>query len=191
MGNIFELNNVLNYIWLIPIIFSIHEIEEWNILKWYQKYYRNLPESTNTSIRIHIVVLSLVSFLLTYVAYVLNETFLYSLIVAFLASFIFLNLVQHIIWTVQLRAYSLGLITGILSFLVTIFVNIELVQNTHFNPLFYGIIVFTVLPIRETMRVKGEMTPEVRKVHHFFIKIEKILRKLIKDNKQRNESEEI
>ena len=179
MSHILGFNNDLDYIWFIPIIFSIHEIEEWNILKWYKRYYKNLPESTNTSIRIHIVVLSLISFFLTYLAYILNGTFLYSLIVAFMSSFILLNATQHIIWTVQLRAYSPGLITGILSMIVTLFVNIELVQNTHFILLFYALIVFTILPIRGTIRVKGEMTAEVRKVHNFFIKIEKILRKSI------------
>lgn len=179
MGNILGLHNVLDYLWFIPIVFSIHEFEEWDILKWYRKYYRDLPESTNISIRIHIVVLSLVSFLLTYLAYILNETFLYSLIVAFLTAFIFLNTVQHIIWTVQLRVYSPGLVTGILSIFGTILINVELVQNTQFNPLFYGINIFTILPIRETLRVKGEMTAEVRKVHLFFIRIEKMLRKII------------
>ncbi len=178
MGNLLGFKHVLNYVWFIPIIFSIHEFEEWNILKWYKKYYKNLPESTNTSIRIHIVALSITSFFLTYLAYVLNGTFLYSLLIAFLSAFIFLNVFQHIIWTVQFRAYSPGLITGIISIIVVLFVNIELVLNTHFNRLFYFIIVLTILPIRGTLKVKGEMTAEIRKVHNFFIKTEKILRRL-------------
>lgn len=177
MSNLLGFKHVLNYVWLIPIIFSIHEFEEWDILKWYKKYYKNLPESTNTSVRIHIVTLSIASFFLTSLAYILNGTFLYSLIVAFLSAFIFLNVFQHIIWTVQFRAYSPGLITGIISIIVVLFVNIELVQNTHLNPLFYSIIVLTIVPIRGTLRANGEMTAEIRKVHNFFIKIEKILRR--------------
>lgn len=180
MSNLIGFEHVLNYVWFIPIIFSIHEFEEWNILKWYKKYYRNLPESTNTSIRIHIVALSIASLFLTYLAYILNGTFLFSLIVAFLSAFIFLNVFQHIIWTAQLRAYSPGLITGIISIIVVLFVNIELVQSTHFNPLFYSIIVLTILPIKSTLRVNGEMTAEIRKAHNFFIKMERILRRLIK-----------
>ncbi len=69
--------SVNSYIWIIPVMFSIHEFEEWNILKWYKKYYRNLPASTNTSIRIHIVALSLISFLLTSIAVSAHGTFIF------------------------------------------------------------------------------------------------------------------
>jgi len=31
----------INIIWAIPIFFSLHELEEWNILKWYKKHYVN------------------------------------------------------------------------------------------------------------------------------------------------------
>lgn len=167
----------MNYIWLIPIAFSVHELEEWNILKWYRKYFSNLPDSSNTSIRIHIVTLSLVAFLLTYLARILSGTFAFSLIIAFLSAFILLNFIQHIIWTAQLRAYSPGLLTSCLSVMVVTLVHIELIQSALFSLPFYALVVFTIMPIRETLKVKGEMTPEIRKVHEFFIKIEKMLRR--------------
>lgn len=69
MENFFGLADIRNYIWILPVVFCIHEFEEWNILRWHKKYYTNLPESTNTSIRIHIVVLSIIAFLLTLIAY--------------------------------------------------------------------------------------------------------------------------
>lgn len=177
--NIFPgLNIIINYIWIIPVTFSIHEFEEWNILKWYKKYYRNLPNSTDVSIRIHIVVLALISFLLTFIAYIFANMFLFSLIITLMSAFILLNFFQHIIWTIQLKAYSPGLITGLLCFLAVLFVNFVFIANNLVYTPFYLLTGLIILPLRATLRVNGEMTDEVRNVHLFFIKMEKYLRKI-------------
>src|SRR4030042_2408289 len=97
---------VIIIIWALPIFFSLHELEEWNILDWYKKYYFNLPPSTKCSIHLHIVFFCFMGFLLTYLAYLFRETFLFSLIISFLSCFILLNTFQHIVWTFQLKTYS-------------------------------------------------------------------------------------
>lgn len=33
--------------WSIPVILLLHELEEWNILKWYKLNYLNPPSSDN------------------------------------------------------------------------------------------------------------------------------------------------
>jgi hypothetical protein len=55
--------NPVDLIWALPVFFSVHELEEWNILDWYKKYYKNLPESTNFSIHLHIIAFCLIGFL--------------------------------------------------------------------------------------------------------------------------------
>jgi hypothetical protein len=175
MGNILGLADTTNYVWIIPLAFSIHEFEEWNILKWYKKYYKNLPGSTNTSIHIHIVSLSILSFLLTFAAYITSGTFLFSLIVAFISSFILYNFIQHIIWTLQLKTYSPGLATASFCVLSVIYVNIQLIQNDRIILLFYLTLIFFIPSLIGTIKVKGEMTKEILRVHYFFIKMEKVL----------------
>ena len=176
MGNILGLHDLYGYIWIIPLIFSIHELEEWNILKWYKKHYKNMPESTNTSIRIHIIVFSMASFLLTYLAYMARETFIFSIIIVFLSSFLFFNFLQHVIWTVQLKSYSHGLITASLSVIAVVFVNMVLIQNKLISIPFYAIGLLYIPPIVRTVKIKGEMTKEILNVHRFFIKTEKMLK---------------
>lgn len=178
MDNILGLTNIICYIWLIPLVFSIHELEEWNILKWYKKYYKNLPESTNTSIHIHIVVLSAFSFLLIFIAYIASGTFLFSLIIAFISSFIFHNFIQHVIWTIQLKTYSPGLATASFCILSTIYVNILLVLNSLIILPFYLFFILFIPSLIGTMKVKGEMTKEIWKVHCFFISVEKAFAKI-------------
>lgn len=166
----------LNILWIIPFVFSIHELEEWNILKWYKTYYRNLPASTNVSIRIHIVVLALTSFLLTGVALAFHGTFLFSAIVVFMSAFVLLNFLQHVIWTAQLKVYSPGLVTAVICLIAVAVVNIIFITNGRIDTPFYLLVLLIIPALMATLRVKGEMTKEVRSVHEFFIKVEKALR---------------
>ena len=180
MNNILGFTSVYNYIWMIPVLFSIHEVEEWNILRWYKKYYRNLPESTNTSIRIHIIIFSIASFLLTFLAYAARETFLFSLIIVFLSCFILQNFIQHVIWTLQLKTYSPGLATVVPCVLYVLFVNVLFIQNGLIILPFYLMVLLVVPPVIRTMNVKGEMTKDIVHVHHFFIRMEKAFNRIVK-----------
>ena len=166
----------INIIWALPIFFSIHEIEEWNILDWYKKYYINMPGSTEFSIHLHIIFFCALGFLLTFLAYLFHETFLFSLIISFLSGFILLNTFQHIFWTIQLKTYSPGLVTAIIFLCVSIFVNIVLLRNNMIQKPYYAILFLIIIPAINTLKIKNEMTPEIRRVHIFFIKIENFLK---------------
>lgn len=168
--------NPINLIWAIPILFSIHELEEWNILDWYRKYYVNIPKSTHFSIHLHIVSFCVVGFLLTYVAYHFRETFIFSLIVSFISAFILLNTFQHVVWTLQLKTYSPGLVTGLLAFCVVLFVNVVLIRNHMIQIPYYALLLLVIIPAINTVKIKNEMTPEIRRVHIFFINISNLLR---------------
>lgn len=164
-------------IWLIPVFFSIHELEEWKILKWYKKYYRNLPDSTNFSVRLHIISFCIISFVLTIVAYYIQIPVIFSLIMIFISVFILLNTIQHIIWTIQIRGYSVGLSTAIICLIITIIVNYSLVIQGYLHPVFYALVILIIGPIIGTIKVNHEMSNEIRNAHLLFIKIEKILKR--------------
>ena len=166
----------LNFIWAIPVFFSLHELEEWNILNWYKKYYVNLPGSTDFSIHLHIIFFSAAGFLLTYIAYQFHQTFLFGIIISFISGFILLNTFQHVVWTLQLKTYSPGLASGIVMFSVMVYVNAVLIRNELIQLPYYAIILLFIKPAINTIRIKNEMTPEIRKVHIFFIKIAELLR---------------
>ena len=179
MEKIISSIGIYNLIWVIPVLFSIHEFEEWNILKWYKKHYTNLPDSTNYSIHLHIIVLSTVSYLLTFTAYLLKDTFVFDFIIFFLTCFILFNITQHIIWTIQLKAYSVGLITGIVCLSFCIFIDTIFMINNKLNPLYFTMVLIFVIPIINTAKVKGEMTKEVLNVHIFFRGIEKRIKGIV------------
>ena len=169
----------IHFIWAIPIFFSLHELEEWNILDWYKKHYKNLPASTPFSIHLHIFFFCFVGFLLTLIAFLLRDAFLFSLIISFLSAFILLNTFQHVVWTFQLKTYSPGLISAIILLSVTVFVNIVLIENNLIQVPFYVVLLVFIIPALNTLKIKNEMTPEIRRVHHIFIRLEQILKKRV------------
>ena len=174
------IDKVIELIWIIPISFFIHELEEWNILRWYKKYYKNLPESTNLSIRLWIVFISILIFLLISLAYVLKSTFIFSILVIFITTFIIVNTIQHFILTFQFKTYSHGLITALLCTICTTYVNVVFIINGLLLTPFYIIFALSFLPIINTLKAKNEMTSEVRWAHEIGILIEKAIMKIIK-----------
>lgn len=176
MNQLFAVMNNVNIIWIIPALLFLHELEEWNILKWYRKYYTDFTASTNTSIRIHIITLGIIAFLLTFIAWI-SPIAIRSIIVIFLSSFILTNTIQHVIWTFQYKAYAPGLTTAILCVVVYTFVNILLVKNEMILTPFYLILLLGIPTVKKTIKSKHQMTPEVRKIHNFFIKVERYFRR--------------
>jgi hypothetical protein len=164
-----------NVVWTIPVFLFIHELEEWNILRWYKMHFNHLPKSTNTSIRIHIVTFGVVGFLLTTIVYI-SPLVVRSVLVIFLSVFVLTNAVQHIIQTFQYKTYAPGLSTGILCTAACAYANIILVgKGMMFIPL-YLLVLLGIPTVVKTVKLKHEMTPEIRRIHEIFIKIEYGLR---------------
>ncbi len=175
MNQVASFINSINVIWLIPIFLFIHELEEWNILSWYKKYFNNLPGSTNVSIRIHIFTFGIVGFLITILAYI-SPAVIKSLLIIFLSGFVLTNTIQHIIQTFQYGSYAPGLSTGIICTAACVLVNVVLVQKGMiFIPLYF-IILLGIPTVIKTIKLKHEMTPEIRRIHELFIGIENKLR---------------
>lgn len=62
--------------WSIPVILTFHELEEWNIMKWYKQYYIDLPPFNNLTIRTWLLFISLVGFLWTYISILMPNGYL-------------------------------------------------------------------------------------------------------------------
>ncbi len=172
MNQLFSFINSMDLIWIIPVLLFIHELEEWNILTWYKKYFVNLPASTETSVKIHIFTLGVAAFLLTLIARI-APLIIANILILFLSGFVLTNTIQHIIQTFQYKTYAPGLITGIITVAGCVFVNIILVRDGMIYLPFYAILLLGVPAVINTIKLKHQMTPELRRVHEFFIRVEK------------------
>lgn len=166
--------DVIAMVWLIPVFLSVHELEEWNILSWYRKHFTDLPASTETSIRIHIFTLCAAAVLLTLLA-VVSPPGVAGPIVVFMSGFAATNTAQHLVWTIQHRAYAPGLATGILCTASCVFVNVLWVRHGLIFPPLYLLAAAGIPSVIQTIRLKHRMPQEVRRVHEFFIRIERLL----------------
>ena len=64
--------------------------------------------------------------------------------------------------------------------IVAVFVDILLVENSMVRIPYYALLVLVIIPAINTVKIQNEMTPEIRRVHIIFVKIENFLRNLSK-----------
>jgi len=183
MGSIFvTLSQIdfLTWLWLFVIAFALHEIEEWNILRWYQRNYVDLPPSTDKAVRVWIVLVILVGVVWCAVATLpRNPTF---------AAYMFLpaiavamqNALQHVYWLFQFRQYAPGIVTAVF-FLIPLGAHLALrTVWQNYVPVWY-VVIFALLLIPgliQTVQAGNRMTKQIRAIHHLGIKLAGLLERL-------------
>jgi hypothetical protein len=165
-----------DYAWVLAALFGVHELEEWNILDWYERHYVNLPPSTKFSTRLHIAVLSLAALGLILIATALRATPAFGAIFVFFSLFVAVNALQHVAWSFQTKSYSPGLATGLLLVSAATLMNLAFVLDGLIDPRLYAMAALAIPPLVDTLRSPKEMTKAVLRVHRFFIRAEALLR---------------
>ena len=164
--------NLKTIMWVVPIIFFIHEMEEWNILDWYHSTYETPPPSTKLSCRLWLWAISIWGFLMTAIAYVIPNESIAAMIILILIAFTVLNGFQHIYWTIAFKKYAPGLIGSSLGIIAgTIITAMILVQHLA-NPLYVIALFLITLPvIVQTILAKNKLTKIFYRLHLFTVKI--------------------
>ena len=103
-------------VWLLPVAFALHELEEWNIAEWYRRYWTNVdPAIVNQrNSWTWLAFASLFGFLWTLLAVRFRNpkhTF-HVLLIFFIA--VFSHCIAHVYWLFSLGAYAPGVVTSIL-----------------------------------------------------------------------------
>ena len=104
-------------LWLVPIILTIHNIEEAPFMEGWSKRLplKVHPTVTTRQFIIAVTFLTIVGFMLTYfgVEYLANQTG-YLMVLGIQAILLFNTFIPHIATTLRFRMYSPGVITAIL-----------------------------------------------------------------------------
>ena len=176
MNNIFTtLTQIdfLSWLWLFVIAFTLHEMEEWNILRWYQRNYVDLPQSTDKAVRVWIVFVILVGFIWCAVATVPGNPIF--------AAYVFLpaiavavqNALQHVYWLFHFKQYAPGIITSIFCLIpFGAYLAIQAVWQ-NYVPIWYVVILILLLTpgLIQTVQSGNRMTKQIRAIHHLGIKL--------------------
>ena len=143
----------------IPIILTFHELEEWNILRWYKRHYIDPPPSDNLAVRTWILFCSLVGFLWTLISVWIPNNYLTAILMSLLILVTIQNAIQHIYWQIHFQAYSPGVIFSTIGLILGVFVIFK-ATKAGYLPIWLDLfLLIALIPTTiETIRAKNTMT---------------------------------
>ncbi len=162
-------SDFLVLVWLFPIAVTIHEFEEWNIVRWYERNFVNLPPLEDRGLRAWIVFSSLLAFAWTALAVLTGSAPLAGFILLLAFALMLQNALQHIFYVVYFRSYAPGVITGVLLLVpIILYLTVRAVSDA-IVPGWYALllIAFTLPNLVQTVRAGNTMLPSLLAVHRF------------------------
>jgi hypothetical protein len=162
--------------WIIPIVFFLHEMEEWNILNWYHATYNPPPKSTKLSCRIWLFIISIWAFILSALAYVIPEKHISAGIVIFLVVFTTFNGLQHIYWTISFKKYAPGVIFSSLGIICGATVTATALQQELVSSIYViALYILTIPFLIMTFKAKNTLIKPFEQLHNLTLKIVEFL----------------
>ncbi len=162
--------NFFTLLWLFPIALTIHELEEWQIIKWYDKYFTDMPENkSDTSTRFFLIFISIVSFIWTGVAVFTQSEQVATLIMMPFMAIVLLNSFQHIYWLFQFKSVSPGTISACLLLLpICLYIILNGFTNG-FIPwwLLTLLIIYLLYGMNETIKAKNTLSKSFQIINRF------------------------
>lgn len=158
----------LTAIWLLPVALILHEAEEWNILRWEQRNFVNLPAKTNVGVRTFLVVFTLFGFLWTALAALTNNPTIAAFVFLPFAAGAFLNALQHLFYTMYFRQYAPGVITSVVLYLPIVGYLTARAIEEHLVPVAYvvALMFLTLLGLIQTMKAGHTVTKPFQAISH-------------------------
>src|SRR5512145_2998823 len=169
--------NFLIYLGCFAVAFALHEFEEWNIMRWYRRNYVDMPPTTDRAARTWIVFISGIGVIWCLVALASGDPRV--------AAWIFLpavllavqNALQHVYWVFYFRQYAPGVITAALLLIpLGIYGTVQAVGQQYVPWWYVGALALLVVPgLIQTIKAGNRMTPLIRSIHHFSMKLAKMI----------------
>ena len=168
MLNLVDSIEFSHLIWVIPVVQLIHELEEWNILKWYKENYVDLPDSTNLSIRVWILFFSLFVYVWTTLCFFTPNRVISAILVSLLIMITTQNGLQHLYWLFYFKKYAPGVVSFVILLIPLNTYVVYRILKQEFLPFWLLIIIMALMipGLIETIRARNRMTKIVRVVVH-------------------------
>jgi hypothetical protein len=157
-------------IWILPIAWAFHEMEEWNIIAWYQSRFVNPPEMTPLSVLTLLTCSTLAGFLWTSIASLFrNSKITAGILLVFFILAAFINAVQHISWTVMFCAYSPGVLSSVFLIIPSVIYVTWRVLKERLLPKWFIIILYLLVVPRiiETIKYGNRVMPMFEGLYRF------------------------
>lgn len=170
----------LTWLWIFTAAFALHEVEEWNILRWYQHSYVDLPPSTNKAVRAWIVFAVLVGFVWCAAATLPGSPVFAACVFLPAIAVAVQNALQHVYWLFYFKQYAPGIITAVFCLIPSgIYLAIRAIGENLVPVWYVGILLLLIIPgLVQTVRARNRMTGPIRAIHHIGIKLAEWLERL-------------
>ncbi|MBN1146020.1 MAG: HXXEE domain-containing protein [Anaerolineales bacterium] len=170
----------LAWLWIFVGAFALHELEEWNILHWYQRNYTDLPPSSHKAVRLWIIFVILIGVAWCAAATIPGNPVFAAYVFLPAIAVVMQNALQHIYWLIFFRQYAPGIITAAFCLIpLGIYIANRAVQE-NLAPIWYvGILILLIIPgLVQTVKAKNKMTKPIRAIHHIGIRLSELLDRL-------------
>jgi len=159
-------------LWLFVVVFVLHEVEEWNIMRWYQRNFVDLPPTTDKAARTWIVLISAIGLVWCIIATLPGNPTIAAFVLLPAVVLALQNAFQHVYWLFYFKQYAPGIVTSVI-FLIPLGVYLIVRASQNYVPIWYvGILLLLIIPgLLQTVKAKSRMTPQIRGIHNLSIKL--------------------
>jgi hypothetical protein len=166
---IFDQLSFLNTLWLFFVVFALHELEEWNIIKFERRNFIGIPPAaTEKSDRMFIGFFILVGFIWCAAATLPGSPVVAVYIILPVIFFMLTNSIQHVFWSLYFKQYAPGIITAVLLLIpINCYVIFRAIQQEYVSIWYVGACtLLAVSALVKTVRAGKQMTPYVQAAHN-------------------------
>lgn len=170
-----------NAIWLAPLAFGIHEMEEWNIDSFEKTHFADPGYASlvdHPVLWIGLALITLAGILWTALtSWPKNARFAAFLTLPFFIFVAFGNALQHLVWTVSFRTYAPGVVTAVLLVAPVVIGLTILALRQRLIPWWYAVVLYVALTptlistVRGAASVPPELPPNVQNAQRNGIRI--------------------
>jgi hypothetical protein len=161
---ILSFNRVL---WAVPVVFFLHEMEEWNVLSWELSHFEGFESVPLIGLRLWLLLASVFGFLLTWIATRFQSEKITAYIIFPAIILTVLNGAQHVTWTFYFRDISPGFFFGgLLGIPVGIYLLFRAIKEKLVHPLYaVPFIGYATYATAQTVFLGARTPPIIRVIH--------------------------
>jgi hypothetical protein len=150
------------WIWVLPAVWLVHGLEEWNQGAHYRAHWVNAEELTDTGIRAWLLAMGVLGFVWTFAATrVRNDRVAVGLVLFFFVTQGFANTLQHLYWIGLLGVWSPGTATALLLVMPgTVWATVRALRERLVRGWYVALLYAAAIPVMiVTVQMGNEMPP--------------------------------
>jgi len=172
-------------IWIAPLVWTLHEAEEWNIISWGRSHFADpgyFSEIDQPIVLIGLALVALAGVLWTCLtAWPKNPRFAAFLTLPFFVFFAVGNALQHLYYAYFFRGYNPGFVTAMLLVIpVVVGLTVKAIRDRLIPLWFAAALYFLTIPslvvtIRALDHVPPEVPPNIQSVHRIALPVARLI----------------